>query len=166
MDSASIKSLNSFPNDCLPPEGNYESRDALFKAINVWAEPRGYAFTTGKSTKEKSGRQTVTYSCDRCCRPPNVSRERRRNTTTKGTGCPFSVLAKESLDKASWALTHRLDRRFSLHNHKPSRHSSAHPVHRTLSKEDNSKVANLSNAGIAPKDIQTYIHQNCNTRAT
>jgi len=92
----------SFPDDCLPAEGEYESRDSLFKAINTWAQPKGYAFTTGKSTKEKSGRQTVTYSCDRCCQRPSAFRERRRKTTTRGTGCQFSVLAKESLDKTVW----------------------------------------------------------------
>lgn len=156
----------SFPDDCLPPEGEYESRDALFKAINTWAQPKGYAFTTGKSTREKSGRQTVTYSCDRCCQPPSAFRERRRKTTTRGTGCQFSVLAKESLDKTVWTLRHRPDRRFSIHNHEPSQHPSAHPVHRILSKETVTTLASLSNAGIAPKDIRTYIRQNHNVMAT
>ncbi|KAJ0127948.1 Choline dehydrogenase [Fusarium oxysporum f. sp. albedinis] len=50
----------SFTEDCLPPEQEYESRDALFKAINDWAAHRGYAFMTGRSTVEKSGRQTIT----------------------------------------------------------------------------------------------------------
>lgn len=35
-----------FPDDCLPPECDYESRYALFKAINEWAALRGYAFAT------------------------------------------------------------------------------------------------------------------------
>ncbi|PNP59906.1 hypothetical protein FNYG_14768 [Fusarium nygamai] len=34
----------SFPDDCLPSERDYTSRDAVFKAINSWAAPRGYAF--------------------------------------------------------------------------------------------------------------------------
>jgi hypothetical protein len=166
MDSASIERITSFPDDCVPPEGDYESRDALVKSINAWAAPRGYAFVTGRSTKEKTGKQTITYKCDRACRPPSASIERQRKTTTRGTGCEFSVLAKQSLDRGTWTLRHRPDKRFSLHNHEPSQHPSAHPVHRTLSKEDKSKVASLSNAGIAPKDIRTYIRQNCNTIAT
>jgi hypothetical protein len=47
--------------DCLPLGQSYESRDALLSSINVWAATRGYAFTTGKSTRGKSSRQTVPY---------------------------------------------------------------------------------------------------------
>ncbi|KAJ3455099.1 hypothetical protein MRS44_013699 [Fusarium solani] len=155
-----------FPDDCLPPECEYTSRDALFKAINSWAAPRGYAFVTGRSHKEKSGRLTVTFTCDRACRPPDVSKERRRKTSTRGTSCQFSVLAKQSLDKATWTLRHRPDSRFAIHNHEPTWHQSAHPNHRTLSDTDRSTISNLTNAGIAPKDIRTYIRQNSNTTAT
>jgi MULE transposase domain/Zinc knuckle len=155
-----------FAEDCLPPERNYESRDALFKSINAWAATKGYAFTTGKSKKEKTGKQTVTYACDRSCRPPSASRERQRNTTTRGTGCQFSVLAKESLDKSTWSLRYRPDKRFSLHNHAPSQHPSAHPAHRTLSKEEITTLASLTNAGIAPKDIRTCLRQSGNSMAT
>ena len=62
-----------FADDCLPPERVYDSRNALFEGINSWAITRGYAFTTGKSTTEKSGRITVTFACDRCFRPPKTS---------------------------------------------------------------------------------------------
>jgi hypothetical protein len=148
-----------FPDDVLPPECDYVSRDALIKSINAWAESRGYAFTTGRSTTERSGKQTITYTCDRSCQPPDISRDRQRKTTTRGTGCNFSVLAKESLDKCSWSLRHRLDRQFSLHNHMPSNHPSAHPVHRRLCSDDVNAVSALSNAGIAPKDIRTYVQQ-------
>ncbi|KAG6979494.1 PKS-NRPS hybrid synthetase [Fusarium oxysporum f. sp. conglutinans] len=156
----------SFTEDCLPPEQEYESRDALFKAINDWAAHRGYAFTTGRSTVEKSGRQTITYTCDRSCRPPSSTRERQRKTTTRGTGCKFSVLAKESLDKSRWTLRHRPDTRFSLHNHPPSQHLSAHPIHRKLPEEDQTQLERLANAGIAPRHIRTYLRQYCNSAAT
>ncbi|KAL2259431.1 hypothetical protein VTK26DRAFT_6895 [Humicola hyalothermophila] len=33
-------------NDCLPPEGFFETREALYQSINAYAKPRGYAFTT------------------------------------------------------------------------------------------------------------------------
>ncbi|KAJ0135885.1 Uncharacterized protein HZ326_21121, partial [Fusarium oxysporum f. sp. albedinis] len=36
-------SMDQFPEDCLPPEHTYASRDDLFQAINDWASPRGYA---------------------------------------------------------------------------------------------------------------------------
>ncbi|KAL0930717.1 uncharacterized protein CTRU02_214792 [Colletotrichum truncatum] len=135
-------------------------------SINNWAATKGYAFTTGRSTKEKSGRRTITYSCDRSCHPPSTSIARQRQTTSRGTGCQFSVLAKESLDKSIWSLRHRPDKRFSSHNHPPSQHPSAHPTHRKLSEEDQAKVAGLSNAGVAPRDIRTYIRQTTDSIAT
>ena len=38
--------MATFPNDCLPPEGFFKSRQASYKSINLYAKPRGYAFTT------------------------------------------------------------------------------------------------------------------------
>jgi hypothetical protein len=45
----------------------------------------------------------------------------------------------------------------------PSKHPSAHPVHRKLSSKD---VSALSNAGVAPKDIRIYIQQTSVSLAT
>ncbi|KAL2104883.1 hypothetical protein VUR80DRAFT_9410 [Thermomyces stellatus] len=145
-----VDSAASFPDDCLPPECDYESRDALFKAINAWAAPRGYAF----------------LPCDRGRRLDNPSQSRKRKTTTRSTGCQFSVLAKQSLDTTTWTLRYRPDRRFAIHNHEPSWHQSAHYVHRSLTDTDRSTITSLTNAGIAPKDIRTYIRQNSNAIAT
>ncbi|KAJ0130299.1 hypothetical protein HZ326_26595 [Fusarium oxysporum f. sp. albedinis] len=117
MNVNQCQSPTPFPDDCLPPEGEYETREALFEAINAWAATRGYAFITGRSTKEKTGRRTITYMCDRRHNLPIVSRERQRKTTTRTTGCEFSVLAKENKDRSTWTLRHRSDSRFSLHNH-------------------------------------------------
>jgi hypothetical protein len=156
----------AFSDDVLPPEGTYNSREALLTAINEWAAPRGYAFITGRSSRSTSGRQIITYACDRWCRPPSASRDRQRKTTTRGTNCRFSIIAKESLDKTTWSLRHRPDPQFSSHNHEPSWHKSAHPVHRQLSDVDRSTISRLTNAGVAPKDIRTYIRQNSNTIAT
>jgi len=161
-----VEEATQFPDDCLPPECDYESRDALFKAINAWAAPRGYAFRTGRLHKEKTGKITLTFTCDRACRPPDASTDRKRKTTTRGTGCEFSVLAKQSLDTTTWTLRHRSDRRFAIHNHEPSQHISAYPAHRKLSSKDRSTVSNLANTRIAPKDIRTYIRQNSDTIAT
>jgi hypothetical protein len=40
----------------LPPLATYPLKEALFKAIQSWSKPRGYAFTIGQSTRRKSGR--------------------------------------------------------------------------------------------------------------
>ena len=46
----------------LPPQQNYDSKEALFTSINAWAMARGYAFISRRSTKEKNGKllRTVT----------------------------------------------------------------------------------------------------------
>jgi hypothetical protein len=38
----------TFPDNMLPPESTYDSREALLTAINEWAAPRGYAFINWK----------------------------------------------------------------------------------------------------------------------
>jgi len=147
----------TFPDDCLPPEAVYESREALFESINLWAKTRGYAFVTQRSTKEKNGNCTVIYGCNRSYKPPSTSTSHQRRTTTRVTGCPFSIIAKESTS-SGWALKHRPNQRFSKHNHEPSQHPSAHPVHQQLSR-GTAQLAAFSNAGLAPKEIQTLVQE-------
>jgi len=116
----------------LPPEGIYSSKDALFRAINEWAKPRGYAFVTGKSKRAPGSiRQKVYFSCDRCYNPNRLA-SRVQKSSSRGTGCEFSVIGSETVDKTSWELKHRPDTRYSVHNHAPSTHPAAHPVHRQM----------------------------------
>ena len=98
---------------------------------------------------------TVTYACGRAFEPP--SRSCIRKTTSRGTGCLFSVTAKETSSN-TWIVKHCLDHCFSIHNHEPSQHPSAHPVHRKLS-GGISQLESLTKAGIAPKEIQTIVRQ-------
>lgn len=77
----------NFLDNCLLLESDYESRDDLILLINNWAVIRGYAFTTGRSTKEKSGRWIIMYLCDRSCHPLSNVILRQRQTTSRGTGC-------------------------------------------------------------------------------
>ena len=81
----------------LPLIAQYPSKEALFKAIQAWAKPYRYAFSIGRSIKrEGSGRIKVVYICDRRERPRLApTREHIRNTTSRGIGCPFSVIASE-----------------------------------------------------------------------
>lgn len=158
--ASTFRQPTSFPDDCLPTEGDYKSRDELVAAIKIWAASRGYVFITRKSTTKTSGRKIVTYACDRSGQPKaSVEKERTRKTTTRGTGCPFLVLAKESLDKTSWSLQHRPDKICSKHNYPPSQHPSAHPVHRKLNASGKATLSELISAGISPRDIRTYLRQ-------
>ncbi|KAI7760068.1 hypothetical protein LZL87_014319 [Fusarium oxysporum] len=155
-----------YPADVLPPEGIYHSRESLLVAINSWAKPRGYAFTTGKSSKTPNGRVKVVFACDRNKLPPSTSIERKRRTCSRGTGCKFSVLAKQSLDGTSWVLSHRPGQEYAVHNHPPSEDPSAHPVHRQLSENDIGVISSLTASGTAPREIRTYLHNNSNTLVT
>ncbi|KAM3468043.1 hypothetical protein MY5147_008326 [Beauveria neobassiana] len=156
-----------FSHDCLPPEDEYSSREALYAAINTWAASRGYAFVTGRSRRTPNGRQQVVFTCDRGAgRAPDATTTRKRLTTTKRTGCQFSVLAKEGLHQGSWKLTHRPGREYAFHNHEPSRQPSAHPAHRKLSSTDLSTVHNLASAGVAAKEIRSYLRNHSKTLAT
>ena len=74
------------------------------------------------------------------------------------TNCPFSILAKE-LSKGGWILQYRPNQCFAIHNHEPSQHPSAHPIQRHLS-GGTSQLPSFSNAGLAPKEIQTLVRQN------
>jgi len=157
---------HTFVGDALPPEGVYESRESLLAAINTWAKPRGYAFTTGKSTRTANGRIKVVYACDRNKPPPNASVDRTRRTSSRRTGCKFSVLAKQSLDGLTWVLSHRPDKDCASHNHPPSEDPCAHPAHRRLQDRDATTIAHLASSGTAPKDIRTYLQNHSDTLAT
>ena len=115
----------------LPPQGLYDSREALFRAIQAWAQPRGYAFISGKSKHTPgSNRTKVWFSCDRCYKPQRDPSNSKTNT--RGTGCQFSVIGVETVDKQGWELKHRPEAKYSTHNHGPSDNPAAHPSFRRM----------------------------------
>jgi hypothetical protein len=77
----------------LLPLAIYPTREALFEAIQSWSKLRGYVFTVGKSKKLLSRYQKVYYTCDRCYPAPLAREDYRRDTRTRGTSCPFAVVA-------------------------------------------------------------------------
>ena len=162
-----MQASRQFPDDCVPPEAEYNSRDDLYTAINAWAAPRGYAFVVARSRRIDNGRQVVVFGCDRGAgRTPKPSTTRRKVTTTRRNGCQFSVLAKDSPCKTIWALKHREGCEYNTHNHEPSLGKLAHPVHRQLSDPDKSLVQSMANAGVAPKEIRSFLRTQSDTLAT
>ena len=129
----------------LPPLATYPSKEALFKAIQSWSKPRGYAFTIGKSTRRKNGRQKVNYACDRC---PPIRQQIQgiRKTQSRGTGCLFSILALET-PSLGWEVRYRPESKFNTHNHPPSQGPAAHPSHRRLPIVAQNTAQNLFSAG-------------------
>jgi hypothetical protein len=129
----------------LPPLATYPTKEALLEAIQKWAKDRGYAFTIQRSTTTRSRRQKVQYACDRCPPVRLPSTERSRITQTRGTGCPFSILAVET-PALGWEVRYR-EARFNTYNHPPSQSPAAHPSHRRLSIQTKATTQNLFEAG-------------------
>jgi hypothetical protein len=130
----------------LPPLATYPSKEALFEAIQSWAKPRGYAFTISRSSRLKSGRQKVTYACDRYPLIPPPPIQAIRKTQTRGTGCLFSIIAAET-PTLEWEVRYRSEARFNTHNHPPSQSPVAHPSHRRLPIEAQNTAQRLFSAG-------------------
>ncbi|KAI8720121.1 MULE domain-containing protein [Fusarium sp. LHS14.1] len=161
---AAIDDSHGFPEDALPPEGQFRSREELTAAINDWAAPRGYAFISQRSSKSISGRLTVTFACDRAGIPVATGKGVRKSASRR-TGCLFSIIAKESICGTQWHIRHRPDPRSYSHNHAPSSTPMAHPVHRQLSRSDKATVRQMANAGIQPREIRSYLHETSDTLA-
>jgi hypothetical protein len=137
----------------LPPEARYSSKEELYASIQAWAAQHHYAFVTGRSSKINNGpRVRITYTCDRygLLPPENHPRKythaRKRQTTTRKTGCQFSVIAIEHTDM-EWELRYRPSIEYSLYNHPPSQSISSHLVHRKLAQEEINQAKSLYNTG-------------------
>uniref|UniRef100_A0A093VCL6 Protein FAR1-RELATED SEQUENCE 5 n=1 Tax=Talaromyces marneffei PM1 TaxID=1077442 RepID=A0A093VCL6_TALMA len=164
--TSTVNVLEGFSSDILPPEGDFNSRKAVFDYVNSWAKPRGYTFTTGKSSKTSNGRVKVFFAYDRNKPPPSPSSNRKHRTSSQRTNCLFSVVAKESLDGTTWALRHRPDAKFCEYNYPPSTEPSVHRAHRRLLDEEVNIIADLTTAGVPPREIRTYIRQTSNALTT
>jgi hypothetical protein len=137
--------LNAYHALALPPLATYPSKEALFEAIQSWAKDHGYAFITGRS-KLEGQRQKVYYAFDR--RPPTpLPTSQVRDTQTRGSGCPFSILAVELPTSLDWELRYRPGTIYNTHNHPPSQSPAAHPSHRHLSIQALATFQNLFLAG-------------------
>jgi hypothetical protein len=142
----------------LPPLAIYPTREALFEAIQSWSKLRGYAFTVTRSKKLLSGRQKVYYACDRCPPPPLPREDRIRDTQTRGTSCPFTVVALQT-PLGEWELKYRPEAQYNTHNHLPSKSPTAHHSHRRLSTQAINTAQSFFSAGIQPRQTLTFLRQ-------
>jgi hypothetical protein len=138
----------------LPPEAIYSSKEELYTSIQAWAAQHHYAFCIGRSTKIHGGsRMKITYNCDRSGPPPpenypqNHPQARKRQTTTRKTGCQFSILAVQYTN-TQWELRYRPSPEYGIHNHPPSQSTSSHPAHRKLAQAEINQARSLHNSGI------------------
>jgi hypothetical protein len=139
----------------LPPENFYATENEMWTDIQAWAAQHRYAFRIGRSNTIGKDRKKVFYQCD-CCGPLPVENRPRddlrrpqhriRSTSSKKTGCEFSV-AGVMVDAHHWEIRHRPDPKFSVYNHTPSHSAMAHASHRRLTNAQVEKAKELHNIG-------------------
>src|SRR5436190_21391091 len=124
----------------LPPENFYTTEEEMWTSIQAWAAQHKYAFRVGRSKPIGGNRKKILYQCDRCGKLPVENRprddprrphDRIRSTSSKKTGCMFSVNGI-MVDAHHWEIRYRPDPKFSVHNHPPSHSAMAHASHRRL----------------------------------
>jgi hypothetical protein len=137
----------------LPLEAMYSSKEELYALIQAWAAQHYYTFRIGRSSKiNNSPRVRITYNCDRCGLPPpenhpqNYIHARKRQTTTRKTGCQFSIIAIEHID-TQWEVRYRPGIEYSIHNHPPSQSISSYPAYRKLAQGEINQARSLHNTG-------------------
>jgi hypothetical protein len=137
----------------LPLEATYSSKEELYASIQAWAARYHYAFRIERSTKIHNGARTrILYSCDRARpappanHPQNSLQDRKCRTTTRKTGCQFSIVARERTN-TQWELRYRPGAEYSIHNHPLSQSISSHPAHRQLAQVEINQARSLHNAG-------------------
>jgi hypothetical protein len=167
-DQSPSQSLNQLPSQSpstmpLPPEARYESLDALTNAINEFSRVNGYAFTKRRSKVLSSGRRKIIFDCDRHGSTTNHRHQRQRHTNTRLNGCRFSISAIECIDnRQHWEVKHRPGLEYSLHNHPPSIHPSAHAIHRRLQQKERKLIRGLTEAGKYSFYIYIFSYVNIN----
>ena len=137
-----------------PPTGAYPDVEALVQATNLHARDQGYAVVKQRSKRNKRGEPHKVYlGCDRGGKYRDKANPlgRSRDTSTRLTGCPFSLVG--TCREGQW----HLDVRCPGHNHAGSTIPAAHPRHRVLSTETQQAIANLSQAGAKPRTIISSI---------
>ena len=138
----------------LPPLATYSSFDELKTSIQAFARENLYAFVVGRSRKlHRGNKRMVTYVCDRCGRIPSenailrTAKARKRQTTTRKTGCEFSVNAVQ-LSSGDWELRYRPEAKHSIHNHLPSYSVAAHSSYRKFTAQEIEMIRNWHRAGL------------------
>ena len=143
---------NSMP---LPPEDFYTTKKELFSAIQDWSKGYNYAFRRRRRKKLTDTREKVYYECtcggprpimDRPKNDPRRPQDRIRSTSSKKTGCEFSVCGVQ-VDSHHWEVRHRPDAKFGVHNHPQSSSALEHAVHRRLNPAQIEKARELHSIG-------------------
>jgi hypothetical protein len=142
----------------LPPEGVFQSFDALFSSLQEYGILAGCAYITKKSER-REGRWIKTIACKRSGKErPRIDNEeyRQRHRYTFKCECPFSVKARERCDN-TWTLQHR-GHEYCTHNHDPAP-AGTFPEHRRLNAAQVQVVQSHYTAGISASRTVAVLRQ-------
>jgi hypothetical protein len=146
----------------IPPlEASFATFEELLASVNAWGLPRGYACVIGRSKRKgKCAFKKVLLSCDKGGTGKNRMLPldhplRKRHTTSRKTGCPFSLYAIETATE--WILKYRPDAICNTHNHPPSKGAIDHPAARRLDKAAVAAVKALKEAGLTAQETLKQI---------
>lgn len=137
-----------------PPPGEYTSLEALMQAVNQHAKSEGYAVVKRRSKKNASGVTSKVYlNCDRgrVYRTEVAPGDRKRWTGTRRRDCSFRATAM--MKGGRWTL----EVPTGGHDHEGSSTALAHPRHRQMNEATKQSIADLSLAGIKPREIIIYL---------
>jgi hypothetical protein len=123
----------------------YSTREELVKGVKAKHFENGVVLTTKRSKKNR-----LVLKCDRGGTYQNRldPSNRSRKSHTRLTGCPFEIVC--SVQKGIWAVRKIM----GAHNHPLSSHTIAgHSVARRPTADENLRIVELGEQGIAPKSI-------------
>ena len=143
----------------LPPEGCFDSYEALFTSAQQHAKSALYAFTIGNSERRNGkiiriilcqygGLSIYTASYKAKSNQQNTSYSRNRNTTK--TECLFSIKARERTNY-TWTLSHCEGEKYQSYNYNSAEGLNAFSTHRQLNQDQLELVKFHRSTCIAPK---------------
>jgi hypothetical protein len=135
-----------------PTNSTYDTFDEAYAALKEHGIENGYGFLCHRSKPHGSDVKTsYWYRCDRFRK--YTSQATVRKTSTRTTGCPFSISIKQA--GSQW----KLQLLQSSHNHPRSVHPSAHNVYRKRTPAQKESIRAMRLAGSMPKQIMTALRQ-------
>jgi hypothetical protein len=142
----------SFNSIEAPSECTYSSFEEAFAAFKEHGIEHGYGFRIKQSRPPGNVPKTrIYYICDKA--GIHESKAKVRDTSTRRTNCPFSVLLCQKDDH--WIISVKNPN----HNHARSIDPRAHNVYRKRSDSQVEMIKALTSAGVQPKQIMTAIRQ-------
>jgi hypothetical protein len=138
-----------------PTQELFDNMDDAVSFAKLHAERHGYALTRANLIRDK--RKEVRRLDLRCDKGGKKRGEGIvRNTSTRMTECPFELrLYRINPESGLWKIT-VFD---GSHNHRAADGPEQHAQYRRPTEEQTKQIGELAKAGVAPRFIVNYLHQ-------